>query len=168
MKIRRARPADAALLAAAERELARTPGRLVSRPHELKAADFRRAIRALAPEGAYLVAVERGRVVGHALLGRMDREANAHIRRLTIMVHEGHQRRGIGTALLKRLMAWAAGARGVEKIELGVRAMNQGAFRLYRRRGFKVEGRLRRRVKLPDGSTTDDFLMAWFPRDMIK
>jgi putative acetyltransferase len=164
VKIRRARPADAVILAAAERELAKTPGRLTSRSHELKAANFRRAILELSSEGAYLVAVEHGRIVGHALLRRMEREANAHVRRLTIMVHEGHQGRGIGTALLKRLMSWARKAPGVEKIELGVRTVNRGAVRLYKRLGFRVEGRLRKHLKLTDGSTIDDFAMGWFPR----
>jgi RimJ/RimL family protein N-acetyltransferase len=163
VRIRRARPSDAATLARAERDLARTPGRLVSFPHELKASAFRASIVALARRGLYVVAVERGRPVGHALLAPMEREAISHVFRLTIMVHEGHQGRGVGTALMKHLMAWARRDRRCLKIELGVRAVNRGAVRLYRRLGFSVEGRLRRRVRQPDGSFVDDLLMAWFP-----
>jgi RimJ/RimL family protein N-acetyltransferase len=164
MNIRKARPMDAATLAMAERTLARTPGRLVSRPHELKKANFRHTIQDLSKRGLYVVAEEGGRIVAHALLSPMDREAIAHVFRLTIMVHEGHQGRGIGTALMKHLMAWARRSPRCEKIELGVRAVNKGAAKLYRRLGFVVEGRLRRRLKLEDGTFIDDLLMAWFPR----
>ena len=163
MKIRRARPDDAAALAKAEQTLARTPGRLVSRPHELKADDFRRKIVELTRTGLYVVAEERGRIVGHALLAPLDREAIAHVFRLTIMVHEGHQGRGIGTALMKHLMEWARRDRRCLKIELGVRLVNRGAARLYKRLGFKLEGRLKKRLQMPDGTFIDDFLMAWFP-----
>ena len=164
MKIRRARPLDAAVLAQAEQLLARTPGRLVSFPHELKTPAFRKSIVDLAKRGLYVVAEEDGRAVGHALLAPMDREAIAHVFRLTIMVHEGRQGRGVGTALMKHLMGWARRDRRCLKIELGVRAVNRFAIRLYKKLGFAVEGRLRARVRQPDGSFVDDLLMAWFPR----
>ena len=45
--IRDARPEDASVLAAAEREIAKIPGRLASRPHELKDEAFRGRIEAL-------------------------------------------------------------------------------------------------------------------------
>ncbi len=164
MKIRNARPDDAATLANAERTLARTPGRLVSRPHELKAGDFRRKIKELARTGLYVVAEKSGLIVGHALLSPMDREAIAHVFRLTIMVHEGHQGRGTGTALMTHLIAWARRDKRCRKIELGVRSVNRGAIRLYKKLGFKLEGRLRKRLRMPDGTFIDDLLMGWFPR----
>jgi RimJ/RimL family protein N-acetyltransferase len=163
LTIRSAEPADAALLAAAEAEVARTPGLLVSRPHELDPEAFARTIAALADTGRYVVAEEDGVAVGHALLAPMALAAIAHVFRLTIVVHAGHQSRGTGTALMRHLLSWAAGRRDVGKIELQVRATNERAIRLYRAMGFVPEGLLRRRLRLEDGTYLDDLLMAWFP-----
>jgi RimJ/RimL family protein N-acetyltransferase len=163
VRIRRARPDDAATLAKAEQTLARTPGRLVSRPHELKAENFRRSIEELRTAGLYVVAEEGGLVVGHALLVPMPLEAIAHVFRLTIMVHEGHQGRGVGTALMKHLMDWARRDPRCLKIELGVRSVNTRAIRLYKKLGFKLEGRLKKRLRMPDGTFIDDLLMGWLP-----
>jgi len=70
-----------------------------------------------------------------------------------------------GRALLEHLLAWAEGRPDVEKVELAVRAGNEPPQRLYRRLGFQEEGRLRRRLRLPDGSFEDDLVMALFPRE---
>jgi RimJ/RimL family protein N-acetyltransferase len=93
----------------------------------------------------------------------MSLESLRHVWRLTIVVHPGSTGQGVGTALLDHLLHWAAAESDVGKIELLVRATNHGAIRLYERMGFVEEGRLRSRVRLPDGSFVDDVAMAWFP-----
>ncbi len=65
--------------------------------------------------------------------------------------------------LLQHIQSWAAGRPGLHKIELLVRATNAAAIRLYTRLGFREEGILRDRVRLPDGKFVDDLAMAWFP-----
>jgi putative acetyltransferase len=154
---------DAAALAAAERETAETPGLLVSRPHELPPAAFEEKIAQLSTRGRYVVAVEEGRIVGHALLDPMALEGVSHVVRLTVVAHPGCRSRGVGKALVSDLLSWSAATPWVEKVELLVRATNRAAIELYRKFGFVEEGRLRHRVKLPDGSTVDDLTMAWFP-----
>jgi ribosomal protein S18 acetylase RimI-like enzyme len=161
--VRPARVEDAAILCAAEVETARTPGRLVSRPHELKPEAFAARIAELRSRGRYVVAEENGRPVGHAVLEPMPLERIAHVQRLTIVVHPGHQRKGVGSALMKDLVEWAAGNPAVGKIELWVRAVNEGAIELYRKFGFVEEGRFRKRIRLEDGTHLDDVAMAWFP-----
>ena len=98
---REARPDDAPVLLAAEKETARTPGLLVSRPHELTLQAFEQKIAELAQRGRYIVAEEDGRIAGHALLDPMPLEAISHVFRLTIVVHPEFTGRGIGTALLR-------------------------------------------------------------------
>jgi RimJ/RimL family protein N-acetyltransferase len=163
LTIRPAEEKDAPHLAAAEAEVARTPGLLVSRPHELKAEAFSRTIAELRNTGLYVVAEEAGLAVGHAFLAPMSLDAIAHVFRLTIVVHPGQEARGTGTALMRHLLAWARENEHVGKIELQVRATNERAIRLYRRMGFVPEGVHRRRIRLEDGSFVDDLLMAWFP-----
>ena len=124
---------------------------------------FERKIVELAAIGRYIVAETDGQVVGHALLDPMSLEAIAHVFRLTIVVHPGFLGRGIGAALMRDLLDWAAQTRRVEKIELLVRATNERAIRLYAKLGFVEEGRLKRRVRLADGGFIDDVTMAWFP-----
>lgn len=163
MIIREARIEDAAILVEAERTTAQTPGLLISRPSELNMEAFERKIVELAAIGRYIVAETDGQVVGHALLDPMPLEAIAHVFRLTIVVHPGFLGRGIGAALMRDLLDWAAQTRRVEKIELLVRATNERAIRLYAKLGFVEEGRLKRRVRFADGSFIDDVTMAWFP-----
>jgi RimJ/RimL family protein N-acetyltransferase len=161
--IRPARVEEAEILCAAEVESARIPGRLVGRPHEFKPEAFAAKIADLRDKGRYIVAEENGRPVGHAVLEPMPLERIAHVQRLTIVVHPGHHRKGVGTALMKDLVDWAAGNPAVGKIELLVRAVNPGAIELYRKFGFVEEGRFRNRIRLEDGTHLDDISMAWFP-----
>jgi ribosomal protein S18 acetylase RimI-like enzyme len=163
--IRPARVEDAPVLCAAEVETAKTPGKLVSRPHEFKVESFASKIADLQARGRYVVAEENGKPVGHAVLEPMGLERLAHVHRLTIVVHPGHLRRGVGTALMKDLVDWAAGNPAVGKIELLVRAVNPGAIDLYKKVGFVEEGRLKNRIRLEDGTHIDDVAMAWFPPD---
>jgi RimJ/RimL family protein N-acetyltransferase len=154
---------DAAILLAAEKETARTPGLLVSRPHELTRAAFEQKIVEFGASGRYVVAEKDGKVVGHALLDPMGLQATAHVFRLTIVVHPGYLGEGIGTALMRDLLDWAEQTPQVGKIELLVRVTNERAIRLYSKLGFVEEGRFRNRVRMPDGSFVDDLAMAWFP-----
>jgi RimJ/RimL family protein N-acetyltransferase len=54
---------------------------------------------------------------------------------------------GIGSALLDALIEWARAA-GITKINLQVRVDNVRAIRLYRRKGFVIEGTIRRTIAL--------------------
>lgn len=163
MTIRNAMIEDAAGLVAAEQETAKTPGLLVSRPHELTRAAFEQKIVELGSSGRYVVAEKDGKVVGHALLDPMGLQAIAHVFRLTIVVHPGYLGEGIGAALMRDLLDWAEQSPRVGKIELLVRATNARAIRLYSKLGFVEEGRFKNRIRLPGGGYIDDIAMAWFP-----
>ncbi len=164
VRIRAATVGDASALYAAERETAKTPGFLVSRPNELHTAAFAARIAELeAPghRGRYVVATgPQSEVLGHALLEPMSLAAISHIFRLTIVVHPGHTDRGVGRALMSDIVAWASSDHRVEKIELLVRATNERAIQLYRKFGFVEEGRFIKRIKLQDGRYLDDIAMA--------
>jgi putative acetyltransferase len=164
VRIRIATAQDAPILCEAEKETARTPGKLVSHPHELKVEAFAARIAEVRDRGRYIVAEQDGRIVGHAVLEPMPLERLAHVVRLTIVVHPGFGGKGIGQALMKDLVEWAASSPAVEKIELLVRATNEAAIRLYRKFGFVEEGRLVKRLKLEDGSYLDDITMGCFPK----
>lgn len=159
--IRRARAEDAPVLAEAERAIAILPGRLASTPDEITDAAVEKTILDVdAHGGIYLVAEHAFLIVGHALLEPLSLAATAHVVRLTIAVHEGHQGRGIGRALMEALLAWARANERVEKVELQVRSSNARAIALYRSLGFVEEGRKTRRLKIGPGDYLDDVYMA--------
>jgi ribosomal-protein-alanine N-acetyltransferase len=97
----------------------------------------------------YVVALLDGAVVGYAGLAVFGDEAHV----LTIGVTGSVQRGGIGTALLRDLLAVA----GPRRVLLDVRVDNAVAQRLYERHGFVPVGR-RRRYYQPSG--TDAVVMA--------
>lgn len=165
MYIRKANIDDAAVLWRAEAEIAKTPGRLLSLPNELTLEAFVAKIEHLEVEGSYVVALDDECIVGHSFVERMPFSALRHVVRLTVVVHPGHDGRGVGTALIKHLQGWASERQDVRKIELLVRQTNTEAVRLYQRLGFREEGRLKDRVRLPDGRFVDDLAMAWFPNE---
>ncbi len=90
----------------------------------------------------YVVALAEEQVVGYAGLAVFGDEAHV----LTIGVAAAAQGRGLGTELLRDLLAAAGGRR----VLLDVRADNEVAQRLYRRHGFVPIGR-RRRYYQPSG-----------------
>ena len=164
LTIRTATRLDAATLWDAERRTALTPGLLASRPGEIAVELFEEKIEVLATGGRYVVAELDGSVVGHALLEPLGGlAAISHVFTLTIVVHPGMLGRGIGSALLRELLDWAAGDPRLTKVELRVRSTNARAIALYQKLGFVEEGRFRRRVRLEDGTLLDDLGMAWFP-----
>jgi [ribosomal protein S18]-alanine N-acetyltransferase len=94
----------------------------------------------------YLVATEDDRVVGYAGLAILAHEAHV----LTIGVSVRHQGRGIGTALLRNLLA-EADRRGASSVLLDVRVDNEAAQRIYQRHGFRPIG-VRRGYYQPSGT----------------
>lgn len=160
--IRNARPEDASTLAQAEREIAKTPGRLVSRPEELHDENFREKITSssLNTSSAYLVIEEDGEIVGHAIAEPHKLHATSHVVFLTIAIHEGHQGKGLGKMLLQHLIDWAKTHPKIEKFELQVRSSNVRAIKLYESLGFVEEGRKTKRLKYGPNDYQDDIYMA--------
>jgi len=91
-----------------------------------------------------------------AVGGRHERDR--HVAYVVIGVRASAAGRGIGTALMHELSAWAA-RHGVHRLELTVMAHNERAIALYRRSGYEVEGVRRHSIRL-DGSDVDELWMA--------
>lgn len=160
--IRNARPEDASILAEAEREIAKIPGRLASRPEELKDENFKEKIISLSQNtsGLYLVVEDNGEIVGHAVVEPHKLQVTSHVVFLNIAIHEGHQGRGIGKMLMKHLVEWAKAHPKIEKFELQVRSSNVGAIKLYESLGFVEEGRKIKRLKYGPNDYQDDIYMS--------
>lgn len=102
------------------------------------------------PSTQFLVARRRERTIGYALAVVRGRWAEL----ISIAVHPRHRRRGVGQALLERLLGRLRRAR-VASCRLAVRTTNSAAIALYEKNGFARIGLLRNYYA--DGA--DAFLM---------
>lgn len=114
----------------------------------------------LAPGRFLHVAEVEGRVAGFASASAGPAPALSHVAQLSLVVGAHCRRQGLGRALLDAVLRWAARSPGVDKLQLAVLAGNAAAIALYRRCGFRQEGRLRGQVQLAGGTRTDQLLMA--------
>lgn len=90
---------------------------------------------------ASLVAVHGDRVIGHLNVSREEGPMTRHVASLGMAVAPEWRRRGVGSALLIESIRWAK-EMGVQKLALSVYPHNEAALALYRKFGFRTEGRL--------------------------
>jgi putative acetyltransferase len=118
----------------------------------------RRFIAGLGPDNHSFVAELDGRVVGMA--GLYVRAGKAHHSAwVGLMVHDELHGRGIGRALLERLLDLADRWLGLVRVDLTVLDDNQPARRLYEQLGFVLEG-TQRKGSFVDGAFHDVLMMA--------
>ncbi|TBR17423.1 GNAT family N-acetyltransferase [bacterium] len=128
-------------------------------PLERSAAFVRRL---LAGGGVQFIAVtDSDEVVGWCDIARGARDGVAHSGHLGMGLVKEHRGRGVGRKLMEAALA-AAKASGIERVELEVFASNAPAITLYRKLGFREEGRKLKALKR-DGGYDDLVVMALFP-----
>ncbi|MBI2392048.1 MAG: GNAT family N-acetyltransferase [Deltaproteobacteria bacterium] len=105
-----------------------------------------------------------GAIVGNLTFATSPRRRIAHTGTFGVGLAREARGIGIGTALVTRLLAWAADHPTIEKVNLRVLATNARAIAMYRKLGFVEEGRLVREIRYEDGTYCDDVSMARFVR----
>ncbi len=106
-----------------------------------------------------LVAVEDGRVVGWAALSRVsDRRCYAGVAESSVYVARGMRGRGVGRALLERLVRDAESA-GLWTLQAGIFPENEASTALHRRCGFRIVGVRERLGRHADGRWRDVLLL---------
>ena len=81
-----------------------------------------------------------------------------HNAELSISVKKAYWGLGVGTVLMREMLAFARGTGTLQNLTLGVRADNERAKALYARFGFTVAGRYRRRMCV-NGAYFDELMM---------
>ncbi len=161
--IRPTRAYDAIPVAAVHRATAAMPGGIARQPEEITDGYIDRILHQALADGVGLVAVDEGGVViGEIHAVRIPVKLFSHVLSdLTVAVHPDWRGRGVGSALFQALFAAArAMDPPIVRVELGTGAGNAGAIRLYERLGFRIEGRLEKRGRFPDGTFEDDIAMG--------
>ena len=111
-----------------------------------------------------LVATDATVPVGIGILAP-DAGSRAHVGVLSLYVHDWFHRLGIGTSLLKALMASGRRSYQLQRLELSVVCSNQAALRFYRKSGFCIEGRLAGAFRY-GGRFHDAYLMSLLGREL--
>lgn len=88
------------------------------------------------PDSAVIVARDRRRIVGFAIMEFLDEHAHLSL----LAVRPGYRQQGIGTDLVQWLQSSARTA-GIFDIRLELRAQNYAAQRFYERLGYTASGK---------------------------
>jgi RimJ/RimL family protein N-acetyltransferase len=107
-----------------------------------------------------IVAEVDGKIIGLLNFKAELRKRLAHRGMFGISIRKQWRGRGVGEAVLRALLDWATKNPRIEKVSLAVLADNANAIALYRKLGFKEEGRRVREIKFGEGQYKDDLLMA--------
>jgi len=164
MTIREAVPGDAEELVAYIHRLDSEPDSMIPRgPGEfLMTVEAERALLAeyaASDNAVYLVAEADGHVVGCLSCTGGKRRATRHNADFGMSVAPEWRNKGIGMALLGRLVEWAEGTGIIRRLELEVYAHNAPAIYLYHKFGFVEEG-YRQRAFVQGERFIDGILMA--------
>jgi diaminopimelate decarboxylase len=165
VEVRPARPRDARSFAAMWRDVV-AEGRWVRTEHaDRSTGSYRRRFRrSWSSEGAELVAVGDGRVVGQLGVSRERHPATRHVATLGMAVAADRRGLGVGSALLAAAIRWARVV-GVRRLVLSVYPSNASAIALYRKFGFVEEGRLSRQSRKAYGYEDEILMARWVGED---
>lgn len=110
----------------------------------------------------FLVAEHDNRLIGFARCEGNSLRRFSHKAEFGICISKRYWGKGIGKALLERLLLWADTEAKIEKVCLTVVEDNEKAIEMYKRFGFKKEGVLIKDRKHKDGNYHNTVIMGRF------
>ena len=113
------------------------------------------------PGKLYLVAEHNKKILGLIQFDNFDFNKCKHNGFVTIFIGRQWRNKGIGRLLMNEFLIWAKQNEMIEKVTLSVFSNNNRAINLYRKMGFKQEGRCPRDMKI-NGKYVDSVLMYKF------
>ena len=145
------------------RKVAAQPGGLARLQDEISEAYVAAFVAAAQQRGLSLLARQDARLVGEIHAYSAGIFCFEHVlTELTIAIHPDVQGAGLGRRLFTHFLDVVVNEMThINRVELISRESNQRAISFYRSLGFAEEGRLRQRIRNPDGSLEDDVPMAW-------
>lgn len=107
-----------------------------------------------------LILVEANKII----IGILNFEAKprrriSHTGEFGMGLHRDYRGMGIGKILMIKFIEWARSNSQIEKLNLRVLEDNIKAISIYKKLGFKEDGRKTNEIKLEDGSYLDDISM---------
>ena len=111
--------------------------------------------------GIFLLARTQDGIIGTASYAVCPKRRASHRGEFGLCVAKAYWNRGVGTALLQRILAFAKDRAGSEIVSAEVRSDNRAAIRLYERFGFEKIGTFRGYFKI-GGEWVDFDIMELF------
>jgi RimJ/RimL family protein N-acetyltransferase len=143
--VREGKVADSGALLKTEREYILTSRYLIVSPSDLEqtVADEARWIKELNknPSSLLLLALHNGNVIGHIDLTGSGEEYEEQSGLISMGMLQEYQNKGLGSILLRVVVEWARQQHQLQVLCLQVSRANKGAIRLYKKAGFKTEGK---------------------------
>lgn len=109
------------------------------------------------PEGVMYTVKEDGEIIGIAHVSRLKRRMS-HRASIGVSVRRCAWHRGVGTALMEKLIAFARN-NSLEQLELEVRSDNERAIRLYEKFGFTKVGTIPAFLKVNGENFSCDYMV---------
>lgn len=106
-----------------------------------------------------VLALDGEKIVGIGTINSSSKIKSKHQGELGIVVDLEHQAKGIGSEIMRRLIAWARGNGITTRIQLDTRCDNEVAVKIYESFGFEIEGRLKNTTLL-NGNYYDLYVMG--------
>lgn len=98
--------------------------------------------------------------IGHVVLSSSDETTAQHCdTTLSICIHKDYQRRGYGTEAINWALDWAFNYANKHRVGLSVYGWNVAALEMYRKAGFREEGRKRESLFFR-GTYWDEIMMS--------
>ncbi|MCE5201760.1 MAG: GNAT family N-acetyltransferase [Synergistaceae bacterium] len=116
-------------------------------------------LKSLSSDDRAFVAVENDELVGMATMLKNKSSRRSHSATLSIMVDRDFQGRGIGSALMGRLLDEADNVLKLHRLELLVLIDNTAAIELYKKCDFRIEA-TRKHAAVKDGRFVDEYLLG--------
>ncbi len=114
-----------------------------------------------APGKLFLVAETENEIAGFANFNNWDTRKTMHTGFLSIFIKKKYRGLGIGFLLLNELIDWAKKNPMIHKMSLAVFSTNKNAVALYKKLGFKTEGKCPKDIKIK-GKYCDSIFMYIF------
>ncbi|WP_010632839.1 GNAT family N-acetyltransferase [Sporolactobacillus vineae] len=130
-------------------------------------ADFGNRMESLSSSGREntWIALANGLPAGFLFVQSSSKHHLQHVGSFGIGVLAEYRGKGIGQALIVKMLDWAKKNNLIEKVALGVFSINQAAIHLYKKMGFVEEGRKVNEIKFSQGHYADDVLMYQMVQD---
>lgn len=146
--IREAEASDAALLLAYFERVSGETSFLSFGPGEFEMTEAEEAVYLDRCRGAanclYVLAFVDQTLAGTLSCASSNRKRLIHVAEFGITVSRACWGKGVGDALMDSMLDWAKASGIIKKINLKVRADNAPAIKLYKKKGFEVEGVLKK------------------------
>ena len=127
-------------------------------------SEARRILRFKKAEGKiYIVAEYKKEITGFVSFDNWDTRRTSHTGLFSVFLKKKWRGSGIGTLLIKALISWGEKNTLNKKLSLAVFSTNKNAIALYKKLGFKQEGRCPADMII-DGEKVDSILMYKFTK----